>query len=668
MNKFKNISVRPKFLLLIFIAVAALVISSAYYELKESEKEMLQLMSNEAHSLLETVIVSSQEVLYASNEVEEEIQKRLLNNANVIKILLENESINNVILNRIATENEINRINIFNKNGKKIFSNNSEKLYKDFPVEYINNNLMPIFRDETDTLIIGFRKARAEEGVRYVVAIASSKNDAIVLNLDAEELLEFKRRIGFGVLIKRLTENVGVLYAALENYDGILAASGLIENIDIINETPFLLDAIKDSTYAWRIAEFNGAEYFEAVHPFVLEGNIIGLYRIGLSLEPLNLINERLTRRIIIIAIMLFLFGSVMLILVFVRQNLDVVRKQYQTIETYSNKLIKSVSDAIIVIDSQNKIKELNEAALNLFAWKYERAIRFKINHLLTNGNCDEIYSGNEAIKQIECDIKGVTKYLLISKSTFVDEKENENVVLIIKDLTDIKKLESQIARSEQMNAMGQLASGVAHEIRNPLNSIATIVQQLDKDFEPLENKEEYHKLAKIVYKEVRRMNETVVNFLRFSKPEPIVKNKFKLSELINSVETQYKSLLKEKSIELIIEQEWDGEVNWDNDKIKQVIFNLIQNSIEAIENSGKIKINIYNNKNSIVIEVVDTGNGIPIENIQRIFNLYYTTKATGTGIGLGIIQRIINEHDGVVTVKSEMNSGTSFIITIPQN
>lgn len=121
MNTFKNISIRPKFLILIFIAVATLVISSAYYELKESEKEMLQLMSNEAHSLLETVLVTSQEVLYASKEVEEEIRKRLLNNANVVKILLENKSINNSILNRIATENEINRINIFNKNGKKYF-------------------------------------------------------------------------------------------------------------------------------------------------------------------------------------------------------------------------------------------------------------------------------------------------------------------------------------------------------------------------------------------------------------------------------------------------------------------------------------------------------------------------------------------------------------------
>ncbi len=629
---------------------------------------MLQLMSNEAHSLLETIIVSSQEVLYASNEVEEEIQKRLLNNANVVKILLENKSINNAILKRIADENKINRISIFNKNAKKLFSNKFDNFNKDASVESIKSNLMPIFNNESDTLIIGFKKEPTEQGVRYVVAIASNNNDAIVLNLDAEELLEFKQRIGFGVLIKRLTENEGVIYSALENYDGILAASGLIENIDGIHDTPFLLNAINDSTYAWRITKFDDKEYFEAVHPFVLEGNIIGLYRIGLSLEPLNLINKRLSRRIIIIAIMLFVFGSVMLTLLFVRQNLDIVKKQYQTIETYSNKLIKSVSDAIVVIDNKYKIKEINKAATILFGWQYEDVIGSNINNLLGDDNCNEIFSDISSMKQITCNIKGDAKYLLISKSTFVDEKEVENVVLIIKDLTEIKKLESQIARSEQMNAMGQLASGVAHEIRNPLNTIATIVQQLDKDFEPLENKEEYHSLAKIVYKEVRRMNETIHNFLRFSKPEPVVKKSFQLSELIKSVETQYKSLMKEKSIELIIVQEWDGIVYWDNNKIKQVLINLLQNSIEAIGIKGEVKIKINNDKNDIIIEVIDTGSGISKENIQRVFNLYFTTKAAGTGIGLGIIQRIINEHDGIVTVKSEVNKSTSFIITIPQN
>lgn len=218
------------------------------------------------------------------------------------------------------------------------------------------------------------------------------------------------------------------------------------------------------------------------------------------------------------------------------------------------------------------------------------------------------------------------------------------------------------------MNAMGQLASGVAHEIRNPLNSIATIVQQLDKDFEPAVDSEEYHSLAKIVSKEVKRMNITIENFLRFSKPEPIIKKKFQLEELINAIAEQFTPLFDEKGIEFKLTIDWQGLVNWDRNQIKQVLINLIKNSIESINNSGKIDLVISNIDQSIVIKVIDNGEGIPKENLQKIFNLYFTSKAKGTGIGLSIIQRIINEHDGIITVDSDKEIGTIFSITLPIN
>jgi signal transduction histidine kinase len=215
---------------------------------------------------------------------------------------------------------------------------------------------------------------------------------------------------------------------------------------------------------------------------------------------------------------------------------------------------------------------------------------------------------------------------------------------------------------------MGQLASGVAHEIRNPLNSIATIVQQLDKDFEPSANNEEYHSLAKIVSKEVKRMNMTIENFLRFSKPEPIIKSKFVIKELIDSLVEQFSPLLSEKGIELIINQTWNGEVNWDRNQIKQVLINLIKNSVEAIASFGKIELIISNRDNQVILKVLDNGEGIPKENLQKIFNLYFTSKAKGTGVGLSIIQRIINEHDGIITVESDSKIGTDFTISLPIN
>ena len=249
-----------------------------------------------------------------------------------------------------------------------------------------------------------------------------------------------------------------------------------------------------------------------------------------------------------------------------------------------------------------------------------------------------------------------------------MDENGNENTVLIIKDLTELKKLERQISRNEQMNAMGQLASGVAHEIRNPLNSIATIVQQLDKDFEPINDKDEFHSLAKIVSKEVQRMNRTIENFLRFSKPEPILKNKFQLKDLLTAIEEQFAPLLKEKGIKFSLKENWDGIVNWDKNQIKQVLINLITNSIESIKDSGEIVLIISKIDKNVELKLSDNGEGIPKENLQKIFNLYFTSKAKGTGIGLSIIQRIVNEHSGIVTVESTQEKGTSFTISIPIN
>jgi PAS domain S-box-containing protein len=667
MKTLKNIFIKPVILLLMFLSIAALIFFSAYYELQQSKKEMLHLMAEEAHSLLQSIIISSQEILYASDEVETEIQDRLLNNANTIKILHNQNIISNNILNQIATQNGINRIHIFNKKGNLLFKSHPQNVHAPMSAQSVKIQLQPIFSDHVDTLIVGLKKARMEEEYRYVVAIGSKNNDAIVLNLNAAELLAFKKRIGFGVLIKRLTEDREIQFAILENENGILAASGNIEGVELLNNIDSLQWSISDSTYKWRIANYNELDILEALHPFDLEGDFIGYYRLGLSLQPLETINARLQRRIIISAIILFIVGIIMITLVLVRQNLDLVRRQYLKIETYSKKLIESVSDAIIVVNNKNSITEINRSTETLFESSKNTFIGKELKDVLGK-NCPNTFAEESGIQQVECKIKNRIKQLLISKSKFIDENENENFVFIIKDLTELKKLEKQIARNDQMNAMGQLASGVAHEIRNPLNSIATIVQQLDKDFEPTADNEEYHSLAKIVSKEVKRMNVTIENFLRFSKPEAIVKKQFQLDDLINAIAEQFTPLFDEKGIKFKLTVNWHGLVNWDKNQIKQVLINLIKNSIESIHSSGKIELVISNIDQNIVLKVIDNGVGIPKENLQKIFNLYFTSKAKGTGIGLSIIQRIINEHDGIITVESNNEAGTIFSITIPIN
>lgn len=660
----KKILIQPKSLLLIFIAVMFIVAIALVSELQQSKKETLNILESQAHSLLETMLISSQEVLLASDELEGEMNKRLLNNASLINILLDQNKLDNNILKIIAEKNELNRINVFDNTGNLIFSNVDKTRYG-ITGQYARNFLQPIFNGEQDTIILGLKEARLHEGIRYVVAIATKNRGAIVLNLDAGKLLEFRQRIGFGILLSKLTDNEGIVYTALMDSSGILAASQNVKSLDNIVDSKFLSESLNKDMFKWRFADFNGEEIFEAVHAFKIDEEIIGLFRIGLSLAPLNSVYEKTTNRIIISGILLLVLGTFLISLVFAKQNFNTLKKQYNYIEDFANQIIKNANDIIIVLDEYKKIKNINPAAINFFSKTKEEIISSDLNSLLCEEAESKIFNSESNIIESLCRKNGETKHLLMSRSEFKDSNNITNFVLIIKDLTSIKELEEQITRGKQLTAMGHLASGVAHEIRNPLNTIGTIVQQLRRDFEPKQDTEDYNTFTELVYKEVKRINSTIENFLKLAKPEPISKNYFSLDKFLNEIYMQHYQILKEKNIELILNNEFKGDVYWDENQIRQVLLNLILNSRDSIEEKGAIKISSRLNSDYINIEIEDNGCGIPEENINKVFNLYFTTKADGTGVGLGISQRIINEHKGIINVESKPGAGTKITLKL---
>jgi len=567
-TRLKDIFNNAKSIILIFIALAILMVSSALIELVQSKKEILQIMEGQVHSLLESITVASQNTLKTTQYIDE---------------LVENNALN-------------------------------------------FDPLDPTY-------------------------------------------LEFKKNIGFGVLLRRVvSQNPRIIYAALQDSSNILAASGNVYLLEAIPDSPFLQSALEDSIFLNRITNFDSLSVFEAVHPFSYKNQTLGLLRIGLSMEPVQIINQRIYRRLIIITIVLIAIGLMMFIYLFTRQRYSILKKQYSIVETYSGNIIENVSDSVIVLDNQSGIKIFNKAAEILFNTDTDKVRNKPLDVLFEQENCLKMLAYDSFLKPLSCVIGGQKKYLLISKSKFTDSDGVENEIMVVRDLTQEKMLEEQMERKQRLTAMGELASGVAHEIRNPLNTISTIVQQLNKDFEPQEEKEEYHQLAELVYNEVNRINQTVRDFLRFSRPEPIQPSNFLLSAFLENVHKQFESSLSEKRIILSIDQDWDGQVNWDQQQIRQVFINIIQNAIEAITGKeGTIQLTVANIvPEELTITIRDTGSGIKKETLANIFNLYFTTKAKGTGIGLSIVQRIIYEHGGIITVESEQHAGTVFILKLP--
>lgn len=655
-------------ILLIFFLLATLMLSSALIELQQSKKELYQLMSKQAHSLLESLIIASQNSLRATTYLDELSEQRLMNNAGLIKRLYEKGRVTNQILNEICRQNGIYRINIYNHLGKKILSSHQQE-HLDIAQKHDPKTLLePIFTGLQDTLIIGYKEARYESGYRFAVAIAAANRAAIVLNIDAKNMLRFKRDVDFGALIRKMVqENKQIIYIALQNQESIIAASGNVTELDDIEESEFLSKSLIDSIFATRTALFENKEIFEAVHPFSYAGSIIGLFRLGLSLEPLHDINERIIRRLIIITLVLIIIGFILFVYIFTRQRLNILQKQYEVVETYSGSIINNVSDAILVFDKHSGIKIFNAAAEKLFVKEKNLIIGKDIRQLFPESDCHVLLDEGSLLKQVNCKIAQQHKDLLISRSSFLDSNENENTILVIRDLTEQKQMEAQLQRQERLTAMGELASGVAHEIRNPLNTIGTIVQQLDKDFEPLTEKEEYHELAGLVYNEVKRINDTVQDFLRFARPEPVQPSLFPLADLLNQLQKQYKSVLEKRKIKLEIHLNWQGDVFWDKRQMTQVFINIIQNAVEAIADKGNISIGVKPaSEQELEIQIEDDGPGMPDDIRANIFNLYFTTKAKGTGIGLSIVQRIIYEHGGMISLTSETGKGTIFILKMP--
>lgn len=223
---------------------------------------------------------------------------------------------------------------------------------------------------------------------------------------------------------------------------------------------------------------------------------------------------------------------------------------------------------------------------------------------------------------------------------------------------------------ASRMKALGNLAAGVAHEVRNPLNSISITIQYL-KDIlnENSGSIEEAQECLDVIARQVKELDRIVEEFLQLARPTEMNLEKVELNTFISDLMFDYAGMLEVKNIELV--KTFDNPyifVRIDKDKFRQALSNIILNAIQAMPNGGLLSISVSENKTdkNAVIDISDTGVGIPQENIDRLFEPYFTTKPDGTGLGLSITYKIIEAHNGKIKVTSEEGKGSTFSIILP--
>ncbi len=225
-----------------------------------------------------------------------------------------------------------------------------------------------------------------------------------------------------------------------------------------------------------------------------------------------------------------------------------------------------------------------------------------------------------------------------------------------------ILEIEDQLRRADRLTALGELSAGMAHEIRNPLGSIRGTAEILRDAFGP---DDKYAEFTAILVKEVDRLNQVLEDFLRFVRPEPSDQALFSPEETLREVIQLSEVQTRKANVNLVAEIDELPEVEGEGGQFKQVFLNLILNAVQAMTTGGQLHISAKKVDQWVICRFVDNGPGIPKENLERIFNPFFTTKQEGTGLGLAITSRIVENAGGRIKVESEIGQGTTFTLKL---
>ena len=313
--------------------------------------------------------------------------------------------------------------------------------------------------------------------------------------------------------------------------------------------------------------------------------------------------------------------------------------------------IIQSLTSGVITLNLDGKIISANRTGLEILGISGEDKILGKdLGQFMTGLHLEDLVSKKrEQMLYTTPDGSMVTLGFSSSDLKDTDDKTH-GYIIIFQDLTEVKELEDRLRTSEKMALLGQLAAGLAHELRNPLSAISGAVEILSSDVKPTEDN---LRLVRMASQEVERLNLLVEDFLILTMPIQKLTTLVDLGRIVNDTVESFAKTIRRGNIEIINQVENGIYVQADSYRLKQAVWNLLLNSVDAMPIGGLIIIKSKTEENNVVIEISDEGKGIDENFISRIFDPFFTTKEVGTGLGLAIVQKVIEGYNGNINVVS---------------
>ena len=393
---------------------------------------------------------------------------------------------------------------------------------------------------------------------------------------------------------------------------------------------------------------------------------------VGLNMGPITAAHEEDIRHTIWMAILFLLIGCAGIISLLLAQGYRAARSSLSRIKAFSDSLVENMPIGLVATDAGGRLIAFNQTAEAILKRTAGEVLGKPAEEILP-GSCRELFRTLAAERrlierEIDCAVAEGRTIPLEVIATTLREEDGAFLghVILFRDMTEIRRLEEEVARSRRLASLGSLAAGVAHEIRNPLSSIKGFASYFRERYR--DNPED-RETAEVMIREADRLNRVITQLLEFARPLTMDRVPTPLPAVIRHALKMVEGEARKKGVTLETDLSAEiGEVPLDADRMTQVFLNLCLNAIAAMEAGGVLRVSLARrDERTVRITVADTGIGIPKEDLPRVFDPYFTTRSSGTGLGLAIVHKIVEAHGGEVRLESEPGRGTTATILLPK-
>ncbi len=344
-------------------------------------------------------------------------------------------------------------------------------------------------------------------------------------------------------------------------------------------------------------------------------------------------------------------------------RELEKTENEFRNLYALHRDVIESIPNGLFYTDFRGRIMFLNRSAEIITGIERSRIIEMNLSELFNFIDLPLKEGRHNGTIEIGGELR---KFIDISISSHRDNYDRaKGFVITFQDITKITEMERRIKEKEKLAAIGELSSNIAHEIRNPLASLRSSVELLREGRAGEDNKK---RLMDIAIKETERLDKIITDFLLYSTPRLPDFAEIELGGVLEETIEMLKSSLPKGVGEISVKTDIeDGIViDGDTDKLKQIFWNLALNAVQSIDSCGEVRISLKKEVPYVKILIADNGTGISRENLQKIFYPFFTTKNKGTGLGLAMVYRIVEDHSGTINVMSKEGEGTTFELILP--